>query len=49
MGRIVVYAVYTTDGHHLGCCYLYPMGRQTEVTAELLDHDVDVSWWITPS
>ena len=24
------------------------MGRRTELTAELLDHDVDVSWWVTP-
>ena len=24
------------------------MGRRTELTAELLHHDVDVSWWVTP-
>ena len=24
------------------------MGRRTQLTAELLDHDVDVSWWVTP-
>ncbi len=28
--------------------YLYPMGRRTELSAQLLDHDVDVSWWVTP-
>jgi len=42
------YAVYDSAGRYLGCCYLYPMGRRTELTAELLDHDVDVSWWVTP-
>ncbi len=24
------------------------MGRRTTLTEELLDHDVDVSWWVTP-
>jgi hypothetical protein len=24
------------------------MGRRTELSAELLEHDVDVSWWVTP-
>jgi hypothetical protein len=42
------YAVYDNEGGYLGCCYLYPMGRRTELTSELLDHDVDVSWWVTP-
>jgi hypothetical protein len=26
-------------------CYLHPVGRRTELTDELLAHDVDVSWW----
>jgi len=43
------YAVYNTEGQYLGCCYLYPMGRRTELSADLLDYDVDVSWWVTPS
>jgi RimJ/RimL family protein N-acetyltransferase len=42
------YAVYRSGGEYLGCCYLYPMGRRTELTEELLHHDVDVSWWVTP-
>ena len=42
------YAVYDADGGYLGCCYLYPMGRRTALSAQLLDHDVDVSWWVTP-
>ena len=29
------YAVYDDRGHYLGCCYLYPMGRRTELTEEL--------------
>ena len=36
------------DGSYLGCCYLYPMGRRTELTEGLLGYDVDVSWWVTP-
>lgn len=43
------YVVRDTEGQYLGCCYLYPMGRRTELTAELLDYDVDVSWWVTPT
>ena len=43
------YAVYDDPGHYLGCCYLYPMGRRTELTEKLLDHDVDISWWVTPA
>jgi hypothetical protein len=42
------YAVYANSGMYVGCCYLYPLGRRTELSAELLDYDVDVSWWVTP-
>jgi hypothetical protein len=42
------YAVYEVDGPYIGCAYLYPMGRRTELAAELLDRYVDVSWWVTP-
>ena len=41
-------AVYDTSDRYLGCCYLYPMGRRTQLTEELLKYDVDVSWWVTP-
>ena len=34
-------------GGYLGCAYLYPMGRRTELTERAVDHDVDVSWWVT--
>ena len=42
------YAVYTAGGQYLGCCYLYPMGRRTPLDQDLLQYDVDVSWWVTP-
>src|SRR5688572_11903518 len=35
-GGSYTYAVYDTNGRYLGCCYLYPMGRRTELTEELL-------------
>ena len=47
-GMSYTYAVYDTGGGYLGCCYLYPMGRRTELSPELMHHDVDVSWWVTP-
>jgi RimJ/RimL family protein N-acetyltransferase len=47
-GGSFAYALYTSDGAYLGCAYLYPMGGRTELTEELLHHDVDVSWWVTP-
>jgi hypothetical protein len=47
-GTSFAYAVYDADGGYLGCCYLYPMGRRTELSAGLMKHDVDVSWWVTP-
>ena len=47
-GDSFTYAVYDTNSRYLGCCYLYPMGRRTKLTEELLKYDVDVSWWVTP-
>jgi hypothetical protein len=47
-GFSFTYAVYDDGGRYLGCCYLYPMGRRNPLTPELLRHDVDVSWWVTP-
>ena len=47
-GHSFTYAVYDANGQYLGCCYLYPMGTRTPLTEELLAHDVDVSWWVTP-
>jgi hypothetical protein len=42
------YVVRYTDGRYVGCAYLYPLGRRTPLSEALLDHDVDVSWWVTP-
>lgn len=47
-GDSFTYAVYDSLGGYLGCCYLYPMGRRKPLTEELLEFDVDVSWWVTP-
>jgi hypothetical protein len=47
-GTSFTYAVYDTGNQYLGCCYLYPLGRRTPLTEKLLEHDVDVSWWVTP-
>ena len=43
------YAVHTSDGEYLGCCYYYPLGTRTPLSEELVAHDVDVSWWVTPA
>jgi hypothetical protein len=43
------YAVFHARHGYTGCCYLYPLGARTPLTAELVrDFDVDVSWWVTP-
>lgn len=43
------YAVYHAQHGYIGCCYLYPLGGRTTLTADLADsYDVDVSWWVTP-
>jgi hypothetical protein len=47
-GSSFTYVLRDTAGGYLGCCYLYPMGGRTKLTEDLLEHDVDVSWWVTP-
>lgn len=47
-GTSFTYAVYDSGGQYLGCCYLYPMGKRTPLDEILVQHDVDVSWWVTP-
>jgi hypothetical protein len=42
------YVARDVHDRYLGCCYLYPLGRRTPLTKELLRSDVDVSWWVTP-
>jgi hypothetical protein len=48
-GGSFAYVLRDPSGGYLGCCYLYPMGGRTKLTEELVNHDVDVSWWVTPS
>jgi RimJ/RimL family protein N-acetyltransferase len=48
-GDSFTYVLRDAGGGYLGCCYLYPMGRRTELAEHLLKYDVDVSWWVTPS
>jgi RimJ/RimL family protein N-acetyltransferase len=48
-GGSYTYVLRDAAGGYLGCCYLYPMGGRTKLTEDLLEHDVDVSWWVTPS
>jgi len=48
-GASFTYVVRKRDGEYLGCCYLYPLGRRTELSEQLLGYDVDVSWWVTPA
>ncbi|MFI5897419.1 GNAT family N-acetyltransferase [Actinoplanes sp. NPDC051513] len=36
------------DRGYIGCAYLYPLGVRAPLTAGLAQHDVDVSWWVTP-
>jgi hypothetical protein len=48
-GGSYTYALFDTSDRYLGCCYLYPMGRRSPLTEELAAHDVDVSWWVTPT
>jgi hypothetical protein len=48
-GTSFAYVVRDTAGDYLGCCYLYPVGRRTPLSRELLGCDVDASWWVTPA
>jgi uncharacterized protein YndB with AHSA1/START domain len=47
-GKSFTYAVYHDAHGYLGCCYLYPLGVRSPLTEDLLENDVDVSWWVTP-
>lgn len=41
------YVIYDINDTYIGCFYLYPMGHRTKLTKELLQCDVDASWWVT--
>ena len=46
-GDSFAYAVRDASDNYIGCFYLYPMGVRTLLSEELLDYDVDASWWVT--
>jgi hypothetical protein len=48
-GASFAYVLRDPGNGYLGCAYLYPMGRRTTLTEQLLGYDVDVSWWVTPA
>ena len=43
------YVLTSPDHGYIGCLYLYPMGIRRPLTSDLLRHDVDISWWVTPT
>ncbi len=43
------YVLTSPDHGYIGCLYLYPMGLRRPLTSDLLRHDVDISWWVTPT
>lgn len=47
-GKSFTYVLTRPDGGYVGCLYLYPLGLRRPLTQEMLRHDVDVSWWVTP-
>jgi hypothetical protein len=47
-GDSFTYGLYSGGGDYLGCLYLYPVGRRRPLTEDLLQYDVDASWWVTP-
>jgi hypothetical protein len=42
------YVLTRPDLTYIGCLYLYPLGLRRPLTEQMLAHDVDVSWWVTP-
>jgi hypothetical protein len=46
-GTSYAYVVYNDKNEYIGCFYLYPMGVRTELTEELMNYDLDASWWVT--
>lgn len=43
------YVLARPNRTYIGCLYLYPLGVRRPLTKELLRHDVDASWWVTPT
>jgi hypothetical protein len=47
-GKSFSFILRTTHHGYIGCAYFYPMGVRRPLTVDLAEHDVDVSWWVTP-
>ena len=47
-GKSFAFILRAQDVGYIGCAYFYPMGVRRPLTADLAQHDVDVSWWVTP-
>jgi RimJ/RimL family protein N-acetyltransferase len=47
-GKSYTYVLTDHDRGYIGCLYLYPLGVRGPLSEELLQHDVDISWWVTP-
>jgi hypothetical protein len=47
-GKSFAFILRTQGEAYIGCAYFYPMGVRQPLTADLAQHDVDVSWWVTP-
>ena len=48
-GKSFSFILRTQDGAYIGCAYFYPMGVRAPLTPALAEHDVDVSWFVTPA
>ena len=46
-GTSFAYVIYNDQEEYIGCVYLYPMGVRTELSEQLMEYDLDVSWWVT--
>lgn len=47
-GKSFTFILRVDGPGYIGCAYLYPMGVRQSLSTELAEHDVDVSWWVTP-
>ena len=45
-GDSFAYVVYNNENTYVGCFYLYGMGQRTTLTEDLLNYQVDASWWV---
>lgn len=43
------YVLTSPEHGYIGCLYLYPVGIRRPLTPDLMRHDVDISWWVTPT